>query len=247
MTKKPTTSHMAQMAAGSYTMGNKKSKKENTKQTNKDIEKTNFVVNHKLSDSGVTVYQHKDDKNHVVVAHRGTAVGGRKGMKDLMNDATLSLGINAGHKKRFNQRKRTTEKAIRELKPTQLHITGHSLGGGTANHAVNESKLIRDNLTSLHTFNGAATLKSQKKLSKAEQAKLKGKVTHHRIKSDVVSISSRAKPPLGGKVKTTTMKKAPVKKKSLGRRLINLHPAVKVTKGAKTSLDSHSIDNFIKK
>ena len=25
MTKKPTTSHMAQMAAGSYTMGNKKS------------------------------------------------------------------------------------------------------------------------------------------------------------------------------------------------------------------------------
>jgi len=167
-------------------------------------------------------------------------------MKDLMNDATLSLGINAGHKKRFNQRKRTTEKAIRELKPTQLHITGHSLGGGTANHAVNESKLIRDNLTSLHTFNGAATLKSQKKLSKAEQAKLKGKVTHHRIKSDVVSISSRAKPPLGGKVKTTAMKK-PLKKKSLGRRLINLHPAVKVAKGAKTSLDSHSIDNFIKK
>ena len=95
MSKKPTTSHMAQMAAGSYTMGNKKSKTENTKQTNKDIEKTNFVVNHKLSDSGVTVYQHKDDKNHVVVAHRGTAVGGRKGMKDLMNDATLSLGINA--------------------------------------------------------------------------------------------------------------------------------------------------------
>jgi hypothetical protein len=71
MTKKPTTSHMAQMATGSYTMGNKKSKKENTKQTNKDIEKTNFVFNHKLSDSGVTVCQHKDDKNHVVVAHRG--------------------------------------------------------------------------------------------------------------------------------------------------------------------------------
>ena len=39
MTKKPTTSHIAQMAAGSYTMNNKKSKKENTKQTNKEIEK----------------------------------------------------------------------------------------------------------------------------------------------------------------------------------------------------------------
>ena len=203
-------------------------------------------MNHKLSDSGVTVYQHKDDKNHVVVAHRGTAVGGRKGLKDVANDLTLSVGINAGHKKRFNQRKRTTEKAIRELKPTQLHITGHSLGGGTANHAVSESKLIRDNLTSLQTFNGAATLKSLKKLSKAEQAKLKGKVTHHRIKSDVVSVASRTKAPLGGKVKTTTLKK-PAKKKSLGRRLLNLHPAVKVIKGAKTSLDSHSIDNFIKK
>ena len=241
--KTPSTNHLAQLTDGSYSMGSKKNKSDRVKDTKNSIANTDYDIHAGLSDSGVTVYQHKKDKNNVVISHRGTLPGGRKGMKDLFNDATLTLGINFAHKKRMNQRKRTTEKAIRTLKPKQLHLTGHSLGGHSVNHSIAGSKLIRDNLTSANTFNGARTLTSNLKISKSEKAKLKGKIIHHRVSGDIVSIAGKIKPALGGKVKTTKSVNSSKKKKSLIKKALGRHPLGLTYKAA----TAHSLDNFIKK
>jgi len=246
--KKLSTNHIAHLTNGAYVMGEKKGgKKKRIKETQKAVGKTDYIVNSKYSDSGVTVYQHKNDSKNVVISHRGTQVGGKKGFTDLINDISFTAGFTPGYKKRFNQRKRTSERVIRDLKPTALHLSGHSLGGATANHSVSKSKLIRDNLTTLNTFNAAThpVLHKQLKISKTEQAKLKGKVTHHRIANDAVSIGARVKAPLGGKVKTRKNPNAPKKRESVIKRVIGKAPVVKIAKATKASMDAHSLDNFL--
>jgi hypothetical protein len=175
-------------------------------------------------------------------------VGGKKGMKDVANDLSLSMGLKAGHKKRFNQRKRTTEKAIRDLGGVggQVHITGHSLGGGTANYAVAQSKLIRDNLTSLNTFNTAAhpVFNSDLKISTADKLKLKGRVVHHRKENDAVSFGLKTYVPLGGVVKTTNVVHDDKKGKSMVSKIVNKHPLVKLGSMGSTSLNAHSMAHY---
>ena len=247
-TKTPSVKHLGLLTSGSYIMGSKDAKAKRVKDTQKSISNTDYIVNHKYSDSGITVYQHKNDPKHLVISHRGTNVGGKKGMKDVANDLSLSMGLKAGHKKRFNQRKRTTEKAIRDLGGVggQVHITGHSLGGGTANYAVAQSKLIRDNLTSLNTFNTAAhpTFNGDLKISTAERRKLRGKVVHHRKENDAVSMGLKTYIPLGGVVKTT--KTAPDDKAGRGMvsKIINKHPLVKLGSLGSASLNAHSMKHY---
>ena len=249
-TRKPSTTHLAKLTSGSYVMGSKDAKKKRVTDTQSHVSNTDYIVNHKYSDSGITVYQHKNDPKHLVIAHRGTNVGGSKGMKDIANDLTLSMGVKAGHKKRFNQRKRTTEKAIRELgggKPSQLHVVGHSLGGGTANYAVAQSQLVRDNLTSLNTFNTAAhpIFNGDLKITKAEQRKLKGKVVHHRVENDAVSLGVKAYVPLGGQVMTRKAKAVKQKKQGFLARLIAKDPLMRTKSMGIKSLDAHSMSQFL--
>ena len=248
--KKLSTNHIAHLTKGAYVMGGKKDgKKKRVKDTQKAVGKTDYIVNSKYSDSGVTVYQHKNDAKNVVISHRGTAVGGKKGFTDLINDISFSAGFTPGYKKRFNQRKRTSERVIRDLKPTSLHVSGHSLGGATANHSVSKSKLIRDNLTSLNTFNAAThpVLNKELRISKTEKAKLKGKVTHHRIENDSVSLGARVRSPFGGTVKTRKNPNPPKKTKGFLKKTIGKAPVVRALKATKESIDAHSLDNFIEK
>ena len=83
------------------------------------------------------------------------------------------------------------------------------------------------------------------KISKAEERKLKGKVVHHRVENDAVSLGVKAYVPLGGKV--VTRKAKPVKQKKQGflSRMISKDPLMKAKNMGTKSLDAHSMSQFL--
>lgn len=207
--------------------------------------KTNYVVhpNASYSDHNMTTYHHKDDINNIVIAHRGTAPGSKGGTRDLSNDMAFMAGLGGGQG-RFRRRTRQTERILEETKPTTFHLTGHSLGGGTVNHTIANSKTVRDNLTSAHTFNAAAhpTASNRQSVSRKEKRRLKDNVTHHRIENDAVSLGFRTNTPFG---KVNTMAHPDKgKKKSLGKQFLTGITGFTLGGIGKTALDAHGIDNF---
>ena len=83
------------------------------------------------------------------------------------------------------------------------------------------------------------------KITKTEQRKLKGKVVHHRVENDAVSLGVKAYVPLGGKV--VTRKAKPVKQKKQGflARLIAKDPLMRTKSMGIKSLDAHSMSQFL--
>jgi hypothetical protein len=78
-------------------------------------------------------YMFNKDKNVVVIAFRGTSIGGKQTYRDLKQDAHIVLGTN----KWSTRYKRTTEAVKKELEgidksKTSILFTGHSLGGRLA-------------------------------------------------------------------------------------------------------------------
>ena len=130
-----------------------------------------------------------------------------------------------------------TEDIIRQTGAKEVHLTGHSLGGGTVNHSIANSAYIRSKLTSAHTYNAAANpiFANKQNVSRKNRKALEGKVTHHRIEDDAVSAGFKTNTPFG-KVKTYKQKR------TTGQRLLS---AVSPFAGAsKRSLDNHSLSNF---
>ena len=201
---------------------------------------TDYILhpNKNFSDHSITTYVHKNDASHIVIAHRGTAPGSKGGREDLTSDLAFAAGF-GGHTKRMKNRQRKTEQIVKATNPTTLHLTGHSLGGGTVNHTVANSKLVRSKMTSAHTFNAAANpvFTNRQKVGSKTRKELKGKVTHHRIENDSVSLGFRANTPFG---KVKTYKHPKQKKRS---RLARIAYG-SFTPIAKKSLDAHAISNF---
>ena len=206
---------------------------------------TDYIVhpNKSYSDHNMTTYHHKDDIGNIVIAHRGTAPGKKGGGRDLQNDVAFIYGA-GGSQDRVNRRKAKTELIVRETNPTTLHLTGHSLGGGTVNHTIANSALVQEKLTSAHTFNAAAhpVFANSSSVSEQNKQRLEGKVTHHRIENDAASVGLKSNLPFG---KVITHKK-PKPDRSFGSQV--LHGLAGFTLGgvAKNSFDSHSISNFHK-
>ncbi len=78
-------------------------------------------------------YMYNKKKNIVVVAFRGTSLGGKQTYRDLKQDAHIITGTN----KLSTRYKRTTEAVKKELEDvdkskTSIMFTGHSLGGRLA-------------------------------------------------------------------------------------------------------------------
>lgn len=223
---------MSQLAEGSYEMGKKNTSQEDkVKAANEKAARTDYVVNSMYSDANITTYQHKDNPKDLVIAHRGTDIHGKKGRRDIQSDVSFALGIKKGYKGRFDRRMKRTEDIIDAIekehgKLDSFHMTGHSLGGGTVNHAIANSEKIRSKLTAAHTFNAAANplLHNDQKVSKKVKKQLEGKVSHHRIDKDPVSVGFKTNTPFG-KVKT-------YKNKSKAKNL------------AEKGLDAHGMTNF---
>lgn len=249
----PSMENMAKLAEASYQMGEKSVKKNKRVENAQNIAAdTGYIVNPQYSNSEITTYQHKDNPKNVVIAHRGTKVDGKRGMKDIQNDLAFAIGM-GGHESTFKRRKTKTNDIIKALDPEQLHMTGHSLGGGTLQHTIASSNKVRKKLTSAKTFNAAANpaFDNDIKVSKNYKKELDDKVEHHRIKNDPVSAGFAGFVPFG-KVKTHSVKHDSSKGKSFLQNVVEkstiLGQAKRFTeKGIHAHLISHFHSGAIKK
>jgi len=249
----PSMENMAKLAQASYQMGEKGSNKTDRINNTQEIAgDTGYIVNPQYSNSEITTYQHKDNPKNIVIAHRGTKVDGKRGMKDIQNDLAFAVGL-GGHESTFNRRKKRTNNIIKSLEPEQLHLTAHSIGGGTLQHTIANSKIVRKNLTSAKTFNAAANpiFNNDVRVTKNYKKELEDKVEHHRIKNDPVSAGFAGLVPFG-KVKTHSVKHDANKGKSFFQNIIEkssvLGKAKRFTeKGIHAHLISHFHDGSIKK
>jgi hypothetical protein len=257
-TKTPSKEHSALLTQAAYKLGEKGVKKsQRVENANKHVEATGYIVNAEHSNSEVTAYQHKDDPNNVFIAHRGTKVDTdrrNKNHNDITADLMTAVGL-GGQDAKMRRRKEKTNSIVKALQPTSaLHLGGHSLGGGTINHTIANSKKVRKHLTSAKTFNGAAhPIFSNGTAVSAKVAKeLENKVEHHRIKNDPVSAGFLTGNVPFGKLKTHSIKHDPTKGRSFFQNMIEGSTAIgraKVftEKGIHAHAISHFHDGSIKK
>lgn len=209
------------------------------------------------SSPDVATFEHESGSNFII-AHRGTDLADKKTLSaDLKQDLKILIGDKSNTKFLKNRTDKTAEIIgnIKLVNPeARVHLTGHSLGGHSAQHAMVINKDIRDNVTSLDTFNaGASPFKMRKPLSKTGGVYkvLAAKSTHHRIKGD--EISAGIDKHVIGEIKEYE----PTVKPSIGKRILNfVKPLVQKLPGMARlahfaadkvlgTLQSHSLQNFI--
>lgn len=239
----------AKLSEATYTIGDKGvSREDRVASANKQIAGTGFAVvdDKKYSNPNMTTYKN-EETGEVHVAHRGTHIGGRKGLKDVRNDIAFGLGLTKVDP-RFKRRTKATERVIKDLQPAKFSLSGHSLGGGTVQHAIANSKKVRDNLTEAHTFNAAANpiLNADLQVSKKAKKDLDDKVIHHRIKGDVVSAGFNQSVPFG-KVKKYSVPHDEKRGKGLVNKIVRKNPLLNTVKQLTSkALHAHHIDHFYK-
>jgi len=236
----------AMMAEGTYRIGDKGDRDERVADTNTLVKNTGFAVvdDKKYTNNNMTTYKN-EETGEIHVSHRGTHVGGRRGLKDIRNDIAFGLGLTKLDP-RFKRRTKATERVIKDLQPEKLTMSGHSLGGGTVQYAIANSKKIRKNLHSAHTFNSASNpiLNNDLQVSSKDKKELEDKVTHHRVRGDVVSAGFNLSVPFG-KVKKYSVKHDEKRGKSLVDKIVKKNPVLsKVKQLTSKALHSHHIDHF---
>jgi hypothetical protein len=209
-----------------------------------------------LSSPDISVYKHNVNP-HTIISHRGTDIGATKATKQIKADVAILFG-NKSHDKLHKDRVKQTEMIVTKLKETnpehKIFLTGHSLGGSTAHHAMAKSEIVRKNVDQLHTFNAGTSPLQSKEISKKNKAYkvIAEKSIHHAVEGDAISSSIQSN--LIGKHITY---KAPKEKASVGRTILRLaKPHLEksplgrlVHFGAEKLLDtlsSHSLSNFTK-
>lgn len=216
----------------------------------------NYLKVNELSTPDISTYKHETNP-HYIVAHRGTDLHSDTKNKQIKADLNILLG-NTNQSKLHKERTKKTEEIVRAIKEKdpehKIHLTGHSLGGHTAHHAMVKSPYVRENVTSLNTFNAGSSPLQSKGIAKSNKAysTIARKSTHHRIAGDEISASVKSN--LIGSHKTYKNKQKP----SLGKVILNIaeplltrSPLGKLVHFGATklvdTLSSHSLKNFIKK
>lgn len=217
----------------------------------KDYSKVN-----ELSSADISTFKHNLD-NIYLVAHRGTDLHSNEKTKQIKADLGILVG-NRDQNKLHKQRTKETERIIKSIKKMdpehKVYLTGHSLGGSTAHHAMVKSPYVRENVTELHTFNAGSSPLQSKGLSPRNKAYsvIENKSTHHRIAGDEISASIKSN--LIGTNKTYKNKQKP----SVAQMVLNVAaPLLKSSPlgalahfGASKIADTfsaHSLNNFIQK
>ena len=236
----------ALMATGTYRIGDKGDRDQRVADTNALVKDTGFAVvdDKKYTNNNMTTYKN-EETGEIHVSHRGTHVGGRRGMKDIRNDIAFGLGLTKLDP-RFKRRTKNTERVIKDLAPEKLTMSGHSLGGGSVQYAIANSKKIRKNLSEAHTFNSAANpiLNNDLQVSKKDKKELEDKVTHHRVRGDVVSAGFNASVPFGT-VKKYSVKHDEKRGKGLLNKIVKKSSVLsKVSQLTSKALHAHHIDHF---
>ena len=200
----------------------------------------------------------KHDTNHdYILSHRGTDLSGNQRKSDLVGDMSILSG-HIKHDKLHKKRTARTEHIVNQIRKNgdnEIHLTGHSLGGSSAQHAMLHSKTVRENVTTSNTFNAGSspnpfkTKKGEHKPNSRAHTLIQQKSTHHHIRGD--GISSNVKKQFTGKHRSYKSKKKP----SLLNRLVKhvkpllstsplIHLASMTAKKVDDTLNSHSITHF---
>jgi hypothetical protein len=213
----------------------------------------NYTKLTQYSSPDISTFKH-NEKSEYLIAHRGTDLANKNSAsKDIRSDLNIALGNKEGdalHKRRTKQTEAIIKGIRKESPKGDIYLTGHSLAGSTAAHAMATSKVVRDNVKELHTFNsGSSKFQKPPDVSTDVKAELMLKSTHHHIRGDL--ISDHVKSNLIGKHKEYESKKKP----GIADHILKLaRPLLKRTfigkafgYGAKKVLDTlraHSISNF---
>jgi hypothetical protein len=210
-----------------------------------------------LSSADISTYKH-NVKPHYIIAHRGTSPLGDTNSikKDVRADLNIALGNKAADALHKSRTKKTEAivTAIKKKEPSHdIYLTGHSLGGSTSSHAMASSQIVRENVKAHDTFgSGSSLLQRPPEVTPEVKALLLAKSTHHRVRGD--EIAAHVADNLIGNVKIYNSTKKP----SVAQHLLKMAtPLLKrsfagrlLAFGAKKALDtlqSHSLDNFIKR
>jgi hypothetical protein len=206
-----------------------------------------------LSSPDISVFNHKVEPHHII-SHRGTDLHSDTVGKQLKADANILFG-NTSHDKIHRDRAKETEKVMKSIKEThpdsKIHLTGHSLGGSTSQHAMIKSKYVRDNVTSHNTFNAGTSPLQTTEIDKnsPKYKEIASKSTHHHIIGDEISRNIQSN--MIGKIKKYKNNNKP----SIGQHILKF--AEKKLKKSKlgslvhfgadkllNTLSSHSLNNF---
>jgi len=189
----PTVKQLAQSARASYAMSSSGTLETRLENVQKSAPAGyNVVPRHTNKD--MSTFQNSTDPSRYIISHRGTDFSGNSTKSDLKSDLSIVLGdtndpLNIRRKKR-------TEKIIRDLRKgsiePKIHLSSHSLGAGSTNYAMANSKLVRNSVISHDTFNGGSTpiaglAKLPHEPGTREHSIVFEKSTHHRIENDPVS------------------------------------------------------------
>ena len=184
----------AKLAEMSYEIGKTKVKKRlknsidnvNDHLTEEGID---YEVVPEWTDRNITTYRNKTDPKKVHISHKGTQFQSSTGSKDVISDLKIALGF-GNYDPHVRRRKKRTERVIKNLNPSELTMSGHSLGGMSLNHTIGKSKKVREKLLQADTFNPGSSFVFNNDLKLSERAKKELKeipITHHRTRNDIVS------------------------------------------------------------
>jgi len=190
MSNLPSISDLAKSASASYGMVRKGSLNERLNYVNSKAPDGYKVVG-ALTNKDMSTFKHESNGSHII-AHRGTDFSGDSTKGDLKSDLNIVLG-NTDNDALNKRRTKRTEMIVKQLKKDgntgEIFLTSHSLGGASSNHAMANSKVVREAVTSHHTFNGGSSPLASlpHEVGSDIHKQIEDKSTHYRMQGDAVS------------------------------------------------------------
>jgi len=226
--------HSALFAEQAYEMVKSGNKEKRINQINKNISHTGFKADENLSNRDI-LYLKNDDTKEVHIAHRGTdTTGTTKTKTDIRQDLNFALGKEAHDKATQKNVNRTNNLVKATPEGYKITMSSHSLGNVPMMESLKKKKHVRNRVSEAKSFNGAMSPFTDNKVSKAVEKDLKKKVTHHRVKEDLVSANNQNSI---GKVVHHEQKDDKKKHKKIPKHLSNVFKSL-------DQLKAHGLHNF---
>tara|TARA_R110000787_G_scaffold234035_4_gene340920 strand:+ start:1463 stop:2164 length:702 start_codon:yes stop_codon:yes gene_type:complete len=181
-----------------YKMVSKGSKKKRLAEIDEAVLGHGYRTVRNSSNRDMVTYENISDPTKKVISHRGTDTSGKKTFKEIKGDVSLALGLQ-DHDPEFKKRTNRTKAIVKKHPDDSFKMSGHSFGGSTATHAITNSSMLRGRIDSVDTYNAGMTPLFTNALKHGAKVKrdLKDRVTHHRVKGDIVSEGLRITKPVG--------------------------------------------------
>ena len=193
-----------------YTMVGKGSKSKRLQDIDAAVLDHGYRTVRNSSNRDMVTYENIADPTQKIISHRGTDTTGKKTYKEIKADLSLALGLQK-HDPEFKKRTNRTKAIVKKHPDDSFKLSGHSFGGSSATHAITNSSVLRNRIDTVDTYNGGFTPLFTNALKHGSKVKkdLKGRVTHHRVKGDIVSEGLRITKPVGKVMEHTTKNNLP--------------------------------------